>query len=164
LGQNGRMPTAAENRAALPLLARHEGVWEGIYRHFDAAGQKIDEHASHLVCTFPEGGDPAYHQANRYRWPDGRTELREFPATIEGGRLRWDNELIVGWAAEDPLDEHRRTVLLHWRRKDLPDAYLYEMIQISDCGRFRSRVWHWYQDGRLFQRTLIDEVRVAANG
>ena len=43
----------------------------------------------------------------------------------------------------------------------MPDAYLYEMIQLSDCGRYRSRVWQWFADGKLTGRTLIDEQRVS---
>ena len=30
----------------MPLLARHEGVWEGSYTYFNAANEKIDEHKS----------------------------------------------------------------------------------------------------------------------
>lgn len=61
------------------------------------------------------------------------------------------------------LDEFGRTVMLHWVRKDMPQAYLYEMIQLSDCGRYRSRVWQWFADGKLTGRTLIDEERVSAS-
>ena len=44
-------------------------------------------------------------------------------------------------------------------RKDLPNSYLYEMIQLSRDGERRYRTWHWYQDDRLTQRTLINEER-----
>ena len=50
------MQQAAENafdlRKEMPLLARHEGVWEGMYRYYDAQGDKIDEHHSKLICRF----------------------------------------------------------------------------------------------------------------
>ena len=45
-----------------------------------------------------------------------------------------------------------------------PDIYLYEMIQLSDCGHYRSRVWQWFQEGRLVKRTLIDEQFVSKIG
>lgn len=35
----------------------------------------------------------------QHLYADGRSEVREFPARIENGRLRWDNELIDGWPA-----------------------------------------------------------------
>jgi hypothetical protein len=148
-------------KQAMPLLATQEGVWEGWYRYFDADGNKIDEHRSRLVCRFPDSGDLPYHQTNHYTWADGRTEVRDFPATFRDGRLWFDNDLIYGWAAEEPLDSHHRTVLLHWVRKGEPGTYLYEMIQVSDCGRYRTRVWQWIQNGRTRMRTLIDEEKVS---
>jgi hypothetical protein len=39
--------------------------------------------------------------------------------------------------------------------------YLYEMIQLSDCGRHRHRVWQWLRDGKIEMRTLIDEKKVS---
>ena len=148
-------------RKAMPALARHEGIWEGRYRYVDAEGNKIDDHHARLVCRFPDEGELLYHQTNYYTWDDGRTETRDFPADFRDGRLWWDNDLIKGWAADVPLDEHNRTTMLHWRRKDDPDTYLYEMIQLSDCANFRTRVWQWIKDGKTVQRTLIDEERVS---
>lgn len=148
---------------SLSSLRRHEGVWEGTYRYYDAAGVQTDAHASRLICRFPKSGPYPYHQTNYYRWDNGREEVRDFPAHIRAGRVRWDNELINGWAADIPLDEFNRTVMLHWVRTDMPDAYLYEMIQLSDCDRYRSRVWQWFAEGRLTGRTLIDEQRVSTD-
>lgn len=150
-----------ELREAMPLLASQEGIWEGWYRYYDAEGNKIDEHRSRLICRFPSNGPVPYHQSNHYFWADGRKEVREFPAGYRDGRLIFDNDLITGWAAEDPLDEHHRTIMLHWVRKGEPDTYLYEMIQISDCGRYRTRVWQWINAGRTRMRTLIDEEKVS---
>lgn len=146
---------------AMPLLASQEGIWEGWYRYYDADGNKLDEHRSRLVCRLPKEGPVPYHQSNHYFWEDGRKEVREFPATYRDGRLRFDNDLITGWAAEVPLDEHGRTLMLHWVRKGEPDTYLYEMIQVSDCGRYRTRVWQWIKGGRTRMRTLIDEEKVS---
>ena len=54
-------------------------------------------------------------------------------------------------------------MMLHWTRVNEPDLYLYEMIQISDDGAARARVWHWFKSDRLFQRTLVDERRVSTD-
>ncbi len=150
-------------RQKLPLLARHEGVWDGWYRYYDAEGNKTDEHRSRLVCRFPDSGPFDYDQNNHYSWADGRTEVRPFPAVLAGDRIAFQSDLIDGWAADVLLDNHHRTTMLNWVRKNEPGVYLYEMIQLSDCGNFRSRVWHWFRDGRLFQRTLIDEHRVSSD-
>lgn len=144
----------------MPLLARNEGVWEGYYRYFDPKGNKIDEHKSRLLCRIKDDRD--YHQTNLYRWSDGSRETRDFPASIEGNRLILTTE-IDGWAAAVDLDEHQRTMMLHWTRKNEPDLYLYEMIQLSDDGKSRARVWQWFKNDRLMQRTLIDEVRIATD-
>lgn len=144
----------------MPTLARHEGIWEGVYRHYDADGNKTDEHKSKLICRFPDEGHP-YHQTNHYTWDDGRTESRDFPATVKDGRLFWDNELIKGWAADVALDDFGRSTMLNWTRTGEPDLYLYEMIQISDDGQKRARVWQWFKNDQLISRTLVDERKVS---
>ena len=154
---------AHDSRRLVPHIAAHEGIWDGVYRYYDAQGNKVDEHRSRLICRFPDRGPYPYHQTNIYEWPDGRTETRQFLARIEDGRLLWQGELIRGWAAEVSEDEHGRTTLLYWIRNDEPAVYLYEMIQVSDCGRYRSRVWQWFRDGRLLRRTLIDEEKVSSD-
>ncbi|MEZ5532522.1 MAG: hypothetical protein R3E69_09100 [Steroidobacteraceae bacterium] len=148
-------------RMKMPMLARQEGVWDGVYRHYDAAGRLIDEHRSRLVCRLPAAGPYDYHQTNHYTWADGRTEVRDFPATFRGDRIWFRNELIDGWCAEVQLDEACRTLMLYWQRIGEPDTHLYEMIQIDDAARQRSRVWQWITDGRVRMRTLIDERKVA---
>jgi len=152
--------TANDLKKLMPLLARHEGVWEGHYRYFDVNGAKTDEHRSRLLCRFPESGRP-YHQTNHYAWADGRTETRDFPAAVRDGRLWWDNDFIKGWAADVSYDTFSRTTMLNWVRTGEPDLYLYEMIQLSDDGQSRARVWQWFKADRLFQRTLVDETRVS---
>jgi hypothetical protein len=148
-------------REAMPLLATNEGVWEGVYRYYNPAGELIDQHKSKLVCRFPASGEYPYHQTNYYTWDDGRTETRDFPAKYCDGRIWWDNDLIKGWAAEVPLDDKNRTTMLYWERKGEPGLYLYEMIQNSDDRQTRCRTWHWIRDGVLVQRTCIEEVRVS---
>jgi hypothetical protein len=150
-------------KTAMPMLARHEGVWEGTYKAYDGDGVLIDSHASRLVCRFPDSGSYDYHQTNYYTWADGRTESRDFPAVYRDRKIWWDNELITGWAAEASDDPTKRTIFLHWERKGEPGTYLYEMINTSDDGKRRSRVWQWIKDGQIKMRTLIDETKVSDN-
>ncbi|MEX6725261.1 DUF3598 domain-containing protein [Parapedomonas caeni] len=148
---------------AMPILARNEGVWEGWYRYYDAAtGKLVDQHRSRLFCRLTRDGDAEYyHQTNHYFWEDGRTEVREFPARYENGRIWWDNELIKGWCATMQPDDFNRSSCLNWTRKNEPGIYLYEMIQIDDAARNRARTWQWFRDGVCYQRTLIDERLVS---
>lgn len=144
-------------RKDMPLLARHEGVWEGVYIHVDKDNKEIDRHRSRLQCRFPEEGSHAYYQINTYVWDDGRTEEIHFPASYRDGKIWWDTDRIVGncWEADD------QTILLKWVRKDLANAYLYEMIQLSADGNERARTWHWFENDELFKRTCIKEKRVS---
>jgi hypothetical protein len=147
-------------REDMPLLARHEGVWDGTYTYFNAKDEEVDRHSSRLFCRIPDGGEYPYHQTNYYTWADGRTDIRDFPATYRDGRIWWDNELIVGWASAVPLDELGRTMMLYWQRTGDPSLYLYEMIQIADDGQSRCRTWHWIRNGMLETRTAIQETFV----
>jgi hypothetical protein len=147
----------ADIRSDMPVLARHEGEWEGVYIHVDPENNELDRHKSELQCRFPADGEFAYYQINTYSWPDGRREEIHFPATYRDKAIWWDTDRIYGRAWE--LDE--RTVALTWTRKDLPGSYLYEMIQISQDGNDRARTWHWFVDDKLVKRTLIKERRTA---
>jgi hypothetical protein len=148
-------------RQAMPLLADNEGVWEGWYRYYDAAtGKLVDEHRSRLICRIVDDSKLGYHQTNHYFWEDGRTQVRDFPAWYENGRIWWDNELIKGWAAAMQPDDHHRSTCLNWVRHGEPGLYLYEMIQNSADRTQRARTWQWFKDDKCFQRTLIDEVLV----
>lgn len=147
-------------REEMPLLVRHEGVWDGVYTYYNAAGEKVDEHKSRLLCRVKDDSDTPYHQTNWYTWDDGRTDIRDFPASYRDKRVWWDNELIKGWAAEVGLDEKNRTVMLYWQRQGDPGLYLYEMIQLSDDGTKRCRTWHWIRNGQLETRTAIQEELV----
>ncbi|WP_303809876.1 DUF3598 domain-containing protein [Sandarakinorhabdus limnophila] len=148
-------------REDMPLLARHEGVWDGSYIYYNAAGVKVDEHRSRLFCRFlADDVEMPYHQTNHYSWADGRTEIREFPGRYHDKRVWWDNELIKGSAWEVGQDDHSRSVMLFWERTGDPSLYLYEMIQLSDCGTKRCRTWHWIRNGQLETRTAIQEELV----
>ncbi|GAA4082728.1 DUF3598 family protein [Nonomuraea soli] len=142
----------------MPLLARHEGEWEGTYTVVDPEGKVTDRHRSHLTCSFPSDGSHDYYQVNRYTWDDGRTEEHRFPGRyLGGGRMAFDTERIKGETWE--LDG--QAIYLHWiYRAEGQDLQLFELIVLSRDGRHRSRVWQWIRDGVCVQRTLIDEMRL----
>ncbi len=142
-------------REEMPVLARHEGDWVGKYTLIDTEGTILDKHDSHLTCQFPEDGDYPYYQTNRYQWPDGKHEEHHFPGTYRNKKLWFDVERILGYAWE--VDDS--TVILRFTYKTIPDAHLYEMIQISPCNNYRSRTWHWFKNNQIFRRTLIQEER-----
>lgn len=145
-------------RKDMPLLARHEGVWDGTYTYYNAAGEQIDRHRSRLFCRFLDDDHATpYHQTNYYDWDDGRSDVRDFPAAYHDNRVWWDNDLIQGSAWEVGQDDHTRSVMLYWQRTGDPELYLYEMIQLADDGQTRCRTWHWIRSGRLETRTAIEE-------
>lgn len=147
-------------REDMPLLARHEGVWDGTYKYYNPAGEMVDEHTSRLFCRFSDDAEFPYHQTNYYTWADGRVETRDFPARYRDKRIWWDNDLIIGSAWEVAEDHEKRAMMLYWQRTGDPSLYLYEMIQISGDGQNRCRTWHWIRNGLLETRTAIEETFV----
>ncbi|CAM3163057.1 DUF3598 domain-containing protein [Sphingomonas antarctica] len=141
---------------AMPEMLRHEGEWEGVYRHVDRDFTLIDEHGMWTRCEFPRVGPYAYIQHNRLTWADGRTEERSFPGIYRDGLLWWDTDRFSGFGWE-----MHGVVMLHLDRKDVPDAHFTEMIELSADGNSRSRTWQWFQDGLPVRRTLCDEWRTS---
>lgn len=147
------------NRARLedtmPAMLLHEGVWTGTYRYVDVAGNVTDQYESRIECTFPDAGPFAYVQKNRYTWDDGREQAYEFGGELRGARLWWDTERFsgYGWQTDDDI------LMLTLDRKDEPGVLFTEMIMLAPNRDYRARTWHWFRDGKLFQRTLCDERR-----
>ena len=151
------MSHRAQIERVMPAMLLHEGVWEGTYRIVDLEGRVTDQYASRIECMFPDDGPFAYLQKNHYTWDDGRTMQLEFGGEIRGDRLYWDTERFsgYGWATDDDI------VLLTLDRKDEPGVSFTEMIVLAPNRNHRARTWHWFRDGKLFQRTLCDERRVS---
>lgn len=149
--------------SAQPLVADQAGVWDGEYLHLDADHREIDRHASRLICRLEDGpdGQARLRQTNIYTWPDGQREIRYFEGVYRGDRLWIRNELIDGWTSAITLDATARTIMVAWTRPAEPGFRYYELITVSEDGEAKNRTWHWYREGRLFQRTLINETRVA---
>ena len=148
---------------SMPLLAAQAGVWDGEYVHLDADHREIDRHRSRLVCRLFDGDDGTARlaQTNIYDWADGTREIRYFDGVFSGDRVWIDNVNINGWSAEVALDGTRRTIMVGWVRAGEPDYRFYELITVAEGGDAKNRTWHWYRKGRLFQRTLINELRTS---
>lgn len=145
----------ANIRDDMPVLVRHEGDWVGTYTVIDNNGNITDKHESHITCQFPDAEDYPYLQTNRYQWPDGKVEEYQFPGKYCDKKLWFDTERITGqaWEANDSI------IILYFSYKEIPNAYVYEMIHLSACNHHRARTWHWFKDGQIYQRTLIQEER-----
>jgi len=141
---------------AMPNMLRHEGTWEGVYRHVDRDGTLVDQHEMTTLCEFPQAGEFAYIQHNHLRWIDGREAKRSFGGMYRDGLLWWDNDRFVGYGWET----REGVVMLKLDRKDEPCVRFVEMIMLSDDGQTRARTWQWFRDGVPFRRTLCDERRV----
>lgn len=143
-------------RIHIPLLARHEGVWEGRYRHLNPDGVEQETCSFRIAAEFPEQG-AAYRQTSQYWWPDGRTEQLMFEAQYADGRLHWDTGRIRGsmWALDDV------SLYLRFSFSADPGAEVCEMIQLSADGGHRARTWHWFRAGKLWRVTLVSERRVS---
>jgi hypothetical protein len=142
--------------AAMPNMIRHQGEWEGNYRHLDRDGALLDEHRMWTWCEFPDEGPFAYVQHNRLSWDDGRTATYEFGGVYRDERLYWDTDRFSGYGWETA----EGTLMLKLDRLDVPGAYYIEMINIAPDNQTRARTWQWFKDGRPWKRTLCDEWRV----
>lgn len=148
------------NRAALaavmPAMLRHEGWWDGWYRHYDRDGVLLDAHKVKTHCEFPDWGEWHYVQHNWLTWEDGRSALYEFGGRLDGERLVWRTDRFSGYGWQTAED----TLMLKLDRLDVPDAWYVEMINIAPDGRSRARTWQWFQAGRPWKRTCCDEWRI----
>jgi hypothetical protein len=140
-----------------PATRAHEGVWEGTYTHLDALAQIEDQHASRVICSFPDDGSEVYYrQGITFTWADGRVREDMFEGVPSGDALWYDTPTFHGksWETKDGL------LLLNLDRKDEPGASFFEIIAMGAGGKHRARTWHWFRDGKLYRRTLCDETRI----
>lgn len=147
--------TAHEDfHTAMPTMRSHEGIWEGQYRHIDRDGTLKDIHRTQVRCEFPDSGPYVYIQHNRFTWETGRTAEAVLNGTFFNNRLWWDKPTFKGYAWE-----HEGVIFLELDRKDEPGSKMRECILMGEKGH-RSRTWHWFRDGQLYRRTLVDEYKV----
>lgn len=137
----------------MPLLARHAGRWLGTYTHCGLRHDVLDRHDFAIDVSFP---DPCtYRQDSHYAWPDGRRQTLTFEGVLENEAIVFNNGRIAGriWALD------AETLYLTFRFSAEPVVHVCEMIQLSANGRDRARTWHWFRNGKLYQRTLVEERR-----
>lgn len=149
-------------KTRMPLLARHEGTWEGTYRFISPQLVVRDQYDFRIDVKFPDDGrgGVTYRQESFYTWPDGRTQSLVFEAEYrerDGRPMAVFEGRIAGriWELDD------RTVYLTFHFADRPTVDVCEMIQLAPNNRDRARTWHWFDNGKLFELTLVDERRVA---
>jgi len=143
----------------MPLLARHQGVWEGTYRFVTPQLELLDQYDFRIQVSFPddEQGGITYRQESRYTWADGREQQLDFEAQYAGnGRVE-----LAGRLSGEMYELDDRTLYLNFSFPDQPGIDVCEMIQLAPNNNDRARTWHWFRDNKLFQLTLVDEHRVA---
>lgn len=163
--------TVADLKIKLPVLARNEGVWEGDYRRYGSDGRLMTEFKSRVVMRFRTDvpSQEMYYQTNIYRFADGKGQVIESTGWFDGQRLRFGSERdISGWAADNKTDPNGQTCLLymsvHSATPQLAKGSIcYELVQLSDCGRYRARAAQYVHDGRIIMRTMIDEEFVTSD-
>jgi len=144
-------------KAKMPLLARHAGTWAGTYRFITPQMALLDQYDFRIKVSFPEDGKGGltYRQESFYTWADGRTKDLIFEGTYDQGRVVFAGRLI---GALVEIDD--RALYLNFRFADQAGVDVCETIHLAKNNADRARTWHWFKDGKLFQLTLVDEVRV----
>ncbi|MBT4741029.1 MAG: hypothetical protein HOO09_11655, partial [Rhodospirillaceae bacterium] len=106
--------TTQQVRERLPVLARHEGVWDGTFRRVDADGQIVEEFQSRIIKRFlPDEFWPMiYHQTNIYDLPDGTKQVIDTKGKYIDGKVWFESERVDGWQLDDTADPFNRTVFL----------------------------------------------------
>ena len=158
------VPTTTQQvREALPVLARHEGVWDGVFRRMDPAGRVKSEFNARIIKRFlpDEHWPKIYHQTNMYDFPDGKSQVIDTKGEYRDGKIHFSSERVDGWQLDDLSDPFNRTVFLYMVYKSDPNQYVYEIINISDDGKYRTRMTQFLKAGRTTSRTLIDEELVS---
>lgn len=147
--------------ALLPVLARHEGVWDGWFRRVDPHGDKLEEFQTRVIVRYLDDDlwPNIYHQTNAYTLPNGTAQRMETHGSVSDGKLVFKSARVDGWSIDDPTDPNRRSALMQMAFLNDPGLHMYEMMQISDCGRQRTRVAQFLRNGLTVSRTLIDEIR-----
>lgn len=144
-------------RRHIPLLARHEGVWEGEYAHI-APDRSLQDQLLFRICVeFPEEGPVAYRQRSHYWWPDGRCTQLAYEGRYTDGRVEFDTGRIRGacWQVDE------LTIYIRFAFADDPGGLVCEMIQLDPEGVHRARTWHWLRNHELWRITLVRERRLS---
>ena len=154
----------------MPVTARHQGIWRGTYRRYNTAGDLFDQHESEVSMWLRDDpSEPEYFQTNRYHHEGKDLSFIETYGAFKNGRLTFISDRIEGWGVDmsPAQDPHQRSSMLHITYKEdtgvyKARSYMYELVQISDCGMYRTRVAQFLEpNGQIMMRTQIDETKVA---
>jgi hypothetical protein len=160
LGGNDRISRAELVRRA-PLLARMEGVWEGVFRRYDAAGELTETLPSRVEVRFlPDGQALDYGQVNIYRREGQADERIETFGKWDVDRLRFSNARLEGWAQDVAADPTGLSSVFSMTFKDGSGLTVSEIVTLSADGIKRSRATQYLVNGTIVRRTLIDEAKV----
>lgn len=165
--ESSQVQSAAALKTAHPVLASNEGVWDGMYRRYDATGALMAGFQSRVIMRFDDTAplDEMYHQTNIYRFDADRIQTIESKGWFDGEKLAFGSDRdVAGWAKDDASDPHGLVCLLYMKiHQDTPQlkagTTCYELVQLSDCGQFRMRAAQYVNNNRLVMRSLIDEQR-----
>ncbi len=158
------MPSSTQEfRDRFPALAKNEGVWDGMFRRVDADGRITAEFKSRIIKRYlpDETWPDMYHQTNIYNLANGERQQFDTKGWFADGKIHFSSDRVDGWQMDDPADSFQRTVFLYMVYKSNLDQYVYEMINVSDDGRYRTRMTQFLKDGQTVRRTLIDEELVS---
>lgn len=146
----------------LPALAQQMGVWEGIFRRYDAEGVLQESLASTVVQRLEEK-DGCWDYTQTSLFPEATRGPRRIEVTGEilGGRLHFQSDRLRGWAMDVP-DAPGTTVLL-LESLDGSALKMQEVSQLVDGGRRHLRTTQIFREGRLVGRSHIDEQKTSQN-
>lgn len=155
----------ADLKAKFPVLARCEGVWKGVFRRFDGAGKLAAEFKSTITKRYLQDAPwpKVYHQTNHYDFADGKSQTIDTFGHYADGKIHFESDRVKGWQLDDPADPFKRSIFLHMVYKNDPEQYVYELINVSDDGKYRTRMTQFLKGGRTVQRTMIDEEKVTSD-
>jgi hypothetical protein len=148
-------------RSTPPAVARHQGVYRGVFRRYDAAGKLTAEFPSEIIArVIDRDGQQVFHQTNTYSPANAPRQVIDSHGEIRDGRIWFANERLEGWSMDIPGDATGRGAIIVMNYKDGSGTYVYEIVTRSADGKRRSRATQYFKNGVLERRTLIDEEKV----
>lgn len=132
-------------------MTEHEGIWEGVYRHYNKNGELVDTHKSRLEINIDCN---KWDQTNTYTWADGKTVSIKIPGFINSeGTLVLDNERLLGGAKTIVQD----TVFVWWSYPGTENSAT-EIINMINPNH-RMRVWQMIENNSAKGWVQIEERR-----
>lgn len=141
----------------MPNFVAHAGQWQGKHLHFSTTGCLLETHTVFLEHAFPASGGFAHVQTSRFSCEDGQEHELVQKSILRDDRLCWNNGTFKGciWEADHGI------ILLNMHQIEYPNICLNEMICLEPDAKRRSRTRQWFREGKLFKRTICDEIRLS---